>query len=200
MFQEDNFQFWEDIYFDDDAGWDLSGVTPVFESIAQDLNPGELCIVGCGRGYDAIMFSKRGFDVTAVDFAPSPIRSVKNMAIESSLNINILQEDIFSLSPKYDKKFDYVIEQTCFCAIRPERRLEYEKLVHAILKPGGELIGLWFPLDKTLEDGGPPWGTSILEIKSIFNDGWKIEREEFQDISVDSRQDREKLIIFRKTT
>ena len=96
MFQEDNFQFWEDIYFDDDAGWDLSGVTPVFESIAQDLNPGELCIVGCGRGYDAIMFSKRGFDVTAVDFAPSPIRSVKNMAIESSLNINILQEDIFS--------------------------------------------------------------------------------------------------------
>ena len=200
MFQEDNFQFWEDIYFDDDAGWDLSGVTPVFESIAQDLNPGELCIVGCGRGYDAIMFSKRGFDVTAVDFAPSPIRSVKNMAIESSLNINILQEDIFSLSPKYDKKFDYVIEQTCFCAIHPERRLEYEKLVHAILKPGGELIGLWFPLDKTLEDGGPPWGTSILEIKSIFNDGWKIEREEFQDISVDSRQDREKLIIFRKTT
>ena len=200
MFQEDNFQFWEDIYFDDDAGWDLSGVTPVFESIAQDLNPGELCIVGCGRGYDAIMFSKRGFDVTAVDFAPSPIRSVKNMAIESSLNINILQKDIFSLSPKYDKKFDYVIEQTCFCAIRPERRLEYEKLVHAILKPGGELIGLWFPLDKTLEDGGPPWGTSILEIKSIFNDGWKIEREEFQDISVDSRQGREKLIIFRKTT
>ncbi|HIA78706.1 MAG TPA: methyltransferase domain-containing protein [Candidatus Marinimicrobia bacterium] len=200
MFQEDNFQFWEDIYFDDDAGWDLSGVTPVFKSIAQDLNPGELCIVGCGRGYDAIMFSKRGFDVTAVDFAPSPIRSVKNMAIESSLNINILQEDIFSLSPKYDKKFDYVIEQTCFCAIHPERRLEYEKLVHAILKPGGELIGLWFPLDKTLEDGGPPWGTSILEIKSIFNDGWKIEREEFQDISVDSRQDREKLIIFRKTT
>ena len=200
MFQEDNFQFWEDIYFDDDAGWDLSGVTPVFESIAQDLNPGELCIVGCGRGYDAIMFSKRGFDVTAVDFAPSPIRSVKNMAIESSLNINILQEDIFSLSPKYDKKFDYVIEQTCFCAIHPERRLEYEKLVHAILKPGGELIGLWFPLDKTLEDGGPPWGTSILEIKSIFNDGWKIEREEFQDISVDSRQGREKLIIFRKTT
>jgi len=200
MFQEDNFQFWEDIYFDDDAGWDLGGVTPVFESIAQDLNPGELCIVGCGRGYDAIMFSKRGFDVTAVDFAPSPIRSVKNMAIESSLNINILQKDIFSLSPKYDKKFDYVIEQTCFCAIRPERRLEYEKLVHAILKPGGELIGLWFPLDKTLEDGGPPWGTSILEIKSIFNDGWKIEREEFQDISVDSRQGREKLIIFRKTT
>ena len=200
MFQEDNFQFWEDIYFDDDAGWDLSGVTPVFKSIAQDLNPGELCIVGCGRGYDAIMFSKRGFDVTAVDFAPSPIRSVKNMAIESSLNINILQEDIFSLSPKYDKKFDYVIEQTCFCAIHPERRFEYEKLVHAILKPGGELIGLWFPLDKTLEDGGPPWGTSILEIKSIFNDGWKIEREEFQDISVDSRQDREKLIIFRKTT
>ena len=46
MLQEDNFQFWEDIYLDNDAGWDLGGVTPVFESIAQEMNKGKLCIVG----------------------------------------------------------------------------------------------------------------------------------------------------------
>ena len=45
MLQEDNFQFWEDIYLDNDAGWDLGGVTPVFESIAQEMNKGKLCIV-----------------------------------------------------------------------------------------------------------------------------------------------------------
>ncbi|MEE2765454.1 MAG: methyltransferase domain-containing protein [Candidatus Neomarinimicrobiota bacterium] len=199
MFQEDNFQFWEDIYLNNDAGWDLGGVTPIFESIAQDINPGKLCIVGCGCGYDVIMFAKQGFDVTAVDFAPFPIKAVRYMAFESSLNINILQADIFSLSPKYDKKFDYVIEQTCFCAIHPEKRHDYGKIIHAVLKPGGKLIGLWFPLDKKLEDGGPPWGTSVDDVKSLFSNGWEIEREEFHELSVNSRQDREKLIIFRKT-
>jgi len=199
MFQEDDFQFWEDIYLDNDAGWDLGGVTPVFKSIVQEMNIGELCIVGCGRGYDVIMFAKQGFDVTAVDFAPFPIQAIRRMALESSLNINILQTDIFSLSPKYDNKFDYVIEQTCFCAIHPSRRKEYEILINAILKPGGKLIGLWFPLDKHIDEGGPPYGTTIGEVKSIFNIGWEIEKEEFPDLSIETRKFREKLIIFKTT-
>jgi len=199
MFQEDNFQFWEDIYLDNDAGWDLGRVTPVFESIAQEMNKGKLCIVGCGCGYDVIMFAKQGFDVTAVDFAPFPVQAIRRMALGSSLNINILQADIFSLSTKYDKKFDYVIEQTCFCAIHPSRRKEYETLVKAILKPGGKLIGLWFPLDKHIDEGGPPYGTTIGEVKSVFNIGWEIEKEEFPDFSIEPRKFREKLIIFKKT-
>ena len=60
----------------------------------------------------------------------------------------------------------YIIEQTCFCAIHPSRRVEYEALVKGLLKPGGRIIGLWFPLDKDLNDGGPPYGTIIDEIKS----------------------------------
>ena len=60
------------------------------------------------------------------------------------------------------------------------------------------MIGLWFPLDKTLEDGGPPWGITINEVKSIFNNGWIIEREEFPETSIQPRKNREKLIIFEK--
>ncbi len=70
-YKEDTSQFWEDIYLEEDAGWDLDGPTPVFDKIADDLTPGKLCIIGCGRGYDAIMFAQKGFDVTAIDFAPS---------------------------------------------------------------------------------------------------------------------------------
>ena len=92
-----------------------------------------------------------------------------------------------------------MIEQTCFCAIHPNRRKEYEKLVRSILKPGGKLVGLWFPLDKTQEEGGPPWGTTIDEVKSTFNSGWKIEKEEFPSQSVGPRKGREKLIIFKKS-
>jgi len=82
--------------------------------------------------------------------------------------------------------------------VRSSRREEYEQLVKTIIKPNGKLIGLWFPLDKPMVDGGPPWGTTISEVKSIFYDGWKIENEEFPELSVSPRKNREKLIIFRR--
>lgn len=196
--KEDSSQFWEDIYLEDDAGWDLGGVTPVFESIAGFETPGKVCIIGCGKGYDAIMFAKKGFEVTAIDFAFSAITAVKDLANEVKVTVSTMKTDIFSISSEHMNTFDYIIEQTCFCAINPARRIEYGTVVNQLLKPGGKLIGLWFPLDKVLEDGGPPWGTTIKEVKSIFKDGWKIEKEEFPDLSIGPRKGREKLIIFKK--
>ena len=197
--KEDIPQFWEDIYLADDAGWDISGPTPVFSNLADDLSFGKVCIIGSGKGHDAVMFAKKKFNVTAVDFAPSAVASVNHFAEKSSVTVEVLQEDIFNLPANYPETFDYVIEQTCFCAINPARRSEYETVVNQLLKPGGKLIGLWFPLDKLIEDGGPPWGTTIEEVKSIFKDGWKIEKEEFPDLSIGPRKGREKLIVFSKT-
>ena len=198
-FPEDNSQFWEGIYLEDDTGWDLGGATPIFDSMADSISPGKVCIIGCGRGYDAIMFAQKGFEVTAIDFAPSAITAVKDLARKAKLAVNTIENDIFTLAPVYANTYDFIIEQTCFCAINPARRSEYETVVNQLLKPGGKLIGLWFPLDKLIEDGGPPWGTTIEEVKSIFKDGWKIEKEEFPDLSIGPRKGREKLIVFSKT-
>ena len=198
-FPEDNSQFWEGIYLEDDAGWDLGGATPIFDSMADSISPGKVCIIGCGRGYDAIMFAQKGFEVTAIDFAPSAINAVKDLARKAKLAVNTIENDIFTLAPVYANTYDFIIEQTCFCAINPARRSEYETVVNQLLKPGGLLIGLWFPLDKLKGDGGPPWGTTIEEVKSIFKDGWKIEKEEFPDLSIGPRKGREKLIVFSKT-
>ena len=195
---EDNPKFWENIYKNDDAGWDLGGPTPVFVKISSILKPKKLCIIGCGRGYDAVMFAKNNFDVTAVDFAPSAVTSLRILARENKVIINVLEQDIFSLASQYDNHFDYVIEQTCFCAIHPNKRAEYEKLVYRILKTNGKLIGLWFPLDKNINEGGPPYGTTVKEVKSLFKDRWMLESEEFPKDSIKPRKSREKLLIFGK--
>ena len=198
MNSEDFPKFWENIYKKNDAGWDLGGGTPFFKNLASKLQPKKLCIIGCGRGYDAINFAKNGFDVTAVDFAPSAIKYLNNLSINHKVKIKVLEKDIFSLTPKYNNHFDYVIEQTCFCAIHPSRRLDYEKLAFNILKRNGKLIGLWCPLDKDVNHGGPPYGTTIDEVKAIFNKGWLICQEEFPSESIKPRKNREKLIIFEK--
>ena len=191
-------QEWEKIYIDGDTGWDLGGPTPFFVDIAKKLKPAEICILGCGHGYDAIMFSQKGFSVTAVDFAPSPIKYINKKASELSLDINTIQENIFSLTPKHNNQFDYIIEQTCFCAIDPDNRKHYHNLVYNLLKPGGLIIGLWYPLDKKLSEGGPAFGVSEHEIKMLFNHGWEILEERFPENSIEPRAGREKLIIFKK--
>ena len=196
--KENNSSFWEEKYLDNSLGWDLGGPTPIFIQISSEFNPGKICFVGCGRGHDALRFAQKGFDVTAVDFAPSAIQAVNNLAKKSNVIVHAVQADIFSLTPKYSETFDYIIEQTCFCAMHPNYRINYETLVKSILKPGGHLIGLWFPLDKTINEGGPPWGTSVEEVKTLFNSGWKIKKEEFPELSIERRKGREKLIIFKK--
>ncbi len=190
--------FWEDIYKKNDIGWDLNGITPTFEKLANKLKPGKVIILGCGRGHDAIIFSKLNFEVTAVDFAPSAINYLKKLCKRNNVKVNVIKNDIFSLSKCYDNYFDYVIEQTCFCAIDPKRREEYERLVYHILNSNGYLIGLWYPLDKAIIDGGPPWGISISDLKNTFEKRWIITKESFSEFSIKKRRKREKLIIFKK--
>ena len=68
----------ENKYTNNDIGWDLGGPTPVFKQLAKQIPKGKICILGCGNGYDAIMFSQEKFQVTAVDFAASPIKYINN--------------------------------------------------------------------------------------------------------------------------
>ena len=197
MANVNDFKFWEDIYLKNDTGWDLGGPTPVFIEISKQIKPGKLIILGCGRGYDAIMFAKKGFEVTAVDFSPSAVNYLNNLSNRYRVKVNIIQEDIFLLNKTYANHFDYLIEQTCFCAIDPKRRLEYEILTKSILKVNGLLIGLWFPIGKKMSEGGPPWGISLSKIKNIFKNNWTIEKEEYPILSIEKRKNREKLIIFK---
>ena len=96
MNNEDNPKFWENIYKNDEAGWDLGGPTPVFVRISSIITPKKICIIGCGRGYDAVMFAKNNFDVTAVDFAPTAVKSLKSLAKKNNVTINVLEKDIFT--------------------------------------------------------------------------------------------------------
>ena len=54
-------EFWEACYESEMDGWDLGGPTPVFQRLASDLPKGRICVIGCGRGYDAVTFAKCGF-------------------------------------------------------------------------------------------------------------------------------------------
>lgn len=191
-------EFWEACYESEMDGWDLGGPTPVFERLASELPKGKICVIGCGRGYDAVTFAKAGFDVTAIDFAETAVMSTRERARNANVELRVLRENFFELPEELYGQYDYIMEYTCFCAISPERRFEYDRVVWQLLKTEGKLLGLFLPLDKDLEEGGPPWGVKISELHKLFGLHWNLEHEEMPKESIDRRADREILMVWRK--
>ena len=62
-YKENISQFWEGLYQNNDDKWDLKEATPIFKKLATELSLGRVCIIGCGRGYDAIAFAEKGLSL-----------------------------------------------------------------------------------------------------------------------------------------
>lgn len=184
---EKNAAFWEHRYQDGTDRWDLHQPAPPLVSLLHSPEapaPGKVVVLGSGNGHDALLFAEHGFEVIGVDFAPSAIAHSRTAAQSQNLSAQFLQRDIFSLADELAEQFDYVLEHTCFCAIAPDQRQDYVKLVHSLLKPGGEFIGLFWAHNRP---GGPPYGTSPDEIRELFSLSFSIKALDRVQNSVPSR-------------
>lgn len=54
--------------------------------------------MGAGRGYDARLFARHGFEVTAVDFAPEAVREMREKN-DPAAPVAVIHDDIFDLHP-----------------------------------------------------------------------------------------------------
>jgi methyl halide transferase len=191
--------FWEELYKSNQAHWDLGMPTPVFiELLEKKLigDPGRIAILGCGKGYDAILFAKNNYLVTAIDFAPSAISTIRSQLKKLNLSVETLLVDFFGLPGKLLHKFDYVLEYITYCAIDPKRRQEYIDNINRILKPGGILIGLFFPIDS--REGGPPYSVDVEEIKSNLATSFTLIHSEIPKSSAKPRLGKEMLMLWKK--
>jgi methyl halide transferase len=192
--------FWEEIYQKHQTGWDLGGPTPVFRRLLDSgrFAPGRVIVPGAGSGHDARELARRGFDVTAVDFAAEAVRALRAQAGRGTA-LSVIQGDIFELPHSLDGTYDYVLEYMCFCAINPQRRPDYADLVTRLLKPGGLTIHLAFPLDT--HEGGPPYAVLADGVVFMFERrGFTLVEREMPADSVPARCGREELLILRKGT
>ncbi len=189
---------WEQRYQEGTPRWDLGHPAPAFQTLlaaADAPQPGRAIALGAGRGHDAFFFAQQGFEVTAVDFAPSPIQSLREQSQAQQLSLNLLQKDIFDLTPDLAGQFDYAIEHTCFCAIDPSLRPAYVALVADLLVPKGELLAVFFTHQRS---GGPPFGTTTAEVRQLFEPHFEILALEPVTNSIPSRQGEEHFGRLRK--
>jgi cyclopropane fatty-acyl-phospholipid synthase-like methyltransferase len=161
---------WESRYQQGQTGWDRGAPSPNLDYWldADLLTPCRILIPGCGNGHEVIALAEKGFDVTAIDIAPSPINNLKKALDAKQLNATLIQADFFTWVP--EQQFDAIYEQTSLCALPPERWQAYEACLHNWLTLRGKLFAQFM---QTGKEDGPPFHCDITTMTDLFTvDKW----------------------------
>ena len=187
--------YWEERYRENRLGWDIGHVSTPIKTYVDQLKDTSLKILipGAGRGYEAQYLHQNGFGQTyVVDIASQPLQHILDVCAGFPEG-HLLEDDFFEME---ESEFDLILEQTFFCALDPGLRPRYVEKMYDILKPGGILAGVLF--DFPLSETGPPFGGSIEEYQSLFQDRFTIHKMERAYNSIPPRQGKELFFIFEK--
>ncbi len=157
---------WEMRYRRGDTGWDRGDVTPALLHWLDDgaLANGSVLVPGCGRGYEVVALARLGFDVIAIDIAPSAVAALNRQLDDAGVSATVICGDLFDYQPS--APVDAVFEQTCLCAIEPGQREAYQEALHRWLKPGGTLLALFMQTDAP---DGPPFHCDLQQMRLLFD-------------------------------
>lgn len=188
--------FWQVHYDEHRLSWDLGAAAGAWGPLVElhAIAPGRTLVLGAGRGHDALWFAERGHTVTAIDFAAGAVAATVEAARLRNVSMDVRQTDLFALTAAELGRFDVVVEHTCYCAIDPARRPEYERVVAELLRPGGHYLAVFFR-DAT---GGPPFPTPREETRALFESDFELLRLEPNPDSPEHRVGREDRAVFRR--
>ena len=192
-------EYWDNRYISGESAWDLKTPTPIFSDILKEnkiIQPGKLIILGAGKGYNAIEAAKFGYKVTAIEFSKSAVDFGKSLADNEKIKVKFFAEDFFELSESHFENYDAVFDYVTYCAINPERRDEYAKLVASLLKPGGKFVIILFPVEE--RPGGPPFAVNQKEAEEYFSKYLRLILSTEKINSIKPRRGREILQVYQK--
>lgn len=145
--------YWNTRYINDETGWDIGHASPAIIDYFKDKNESSsILIPGCGNAYEGEVLHRQGFtNIKLADFAEtSKANFLKRYPTFDPHQFVI--GDFFNLNGEYD----YIVEQTFFCALTPSLREDYVLKMKELLSKKGKLVGLMF--DATLNKEHPPYG------------------------------------------
>lgn len=188
-------EFWQNRYETQETGWDINGFsTPLVKYIEQIENKkAKILIPGNGMSHDAMFAYSHGYEnVFVCDWVEKAKEEFFNRFPKFPENQFILG-DFFKIEDSYD----YILEQTFFCALHPNNRLKYLQKVHELLHEGGCFAGVLF--DHPFSQDGPPFGGDIDLYRKLFAQHFEIDKIEKCYNSIKPREDRELFFICRNT-
>ena len=157
---------WEEKYRAKTIPWDRGAASPTLIGWVEAgvLLPGRVLIPGCGRGHEALELARHGFQVTALDIAPTALAHLADELSTAGVEAERVCADALTWQPA--QAFDAVYEQTCLCALDPAHWAVYEQQLFSWLRPGGRLFALFMQIDRP---GGPPFNCALPDMRALFD-------------------------------
>lgn len=190
--------FWRARYRDGRTGWDIGYPSPPITHYLDQLADKSLRILipGAGNAHEAEYAWKLGFtNVFILDIAPEPLAAFADRVPDFPRE-QLLEGDFF----EHVGEYDLILEQTFFCSFPPlpETRRAYAEKMHALLAPGGKLVGLWFDIPLTGDLENRPFGGSRAEYLGYFAPYFRTESFAPATNSIKPRSGQELFGIFQQ--
>lgn len=165
--------YWRDRWEKGVTPWDCGCAHPLLVHLAPRLPSGRALVPGCGSGYDVIALAKQdpARQVTGLDLSELACKRGESMRDEAGLSskqVQFIEGDFFNFD--YEEPFDLVYDYTFFCALPPHLRKQWAARMAELVKPGGILFTLMFPVrdSGTGAEGGPPFSVSHEAYASVL--------------------------------
>ncbi|KZT38973.1 S-adenosyl-L-methionine-dependent methyltransferase [Sistotremastrum suecicum HHB10207 ss-3] len=187
--------------------WDLGEMQkPLRDLLESDRVPfptvGKAIVPGCGRGYEAVYIAgKLGLEVVGMDISPTAVEAAKaNLAtsnVPSGARVKFELASFFELpSPKSDNDaYDLAFDYTFFVAVPLDLRAVWGTQMTALVKSGGYLIALVWPIDGD-RPGGPPYSVKVADYEAVLPQGWTKILDEPTDRP--ERVNTERIVVWRR--
>jgi SAM-dependent methyltransferase len=182
---------WAARYASADTPWDLGAAHPeLVRALAQDPRlaapkQGYSLVAGAGRGHDALALARAGHRVLAIDLvdalaaqlAPALERLGGRFWAGDALSDALWARaaDPADMPAGSSPGCAFIFEHTFLCALDPSQRPAWGQRMRQLLQPGGRLAALVFPVDKPLEQGGPPHRLEVPHIAGLLGPEFALE-------------------------
>ncbi len=163
--------FWDERFARGFTPWDRGGVPQDLIAFAESRGkPLTTLIPGCGTAYELAYLAQRGWDATAIDFAPEAVAAARTALASLPAQASLLplaqrvqEADFFSYQPA--QVLDFIYERAFLCAL-PRALWPQVAARWAELLPQGASLAGFFIYDDSPK--GPPFGTSPQELDALL--------------------------------
>ncbi len=95
--------------------------------------------VGCGAGAEAIFLARLGFRSIGVDSSPAALEIARARAADAGVAVDFRLADVTEL-PLAGGTVDFAMDRGCFHVVDRDRRVDYARELHRVLRPAARFL------------------------------------------------------------
>ncbi|BGP54449.1 hypothetical protein JCM8202_001527 [Rhodotorula sphaerocarpa] len=201
---------WEQAWQQKVTPWDAGDVQPAFRELLDErwqdvgvpldsLKDGKALVAGCGRGCDAAFIAQHGIDTVGIDLSTTAVEVARSHLAKTPnapSNITFEVGDFFNFAAPANG-FALAFDYTFFCALKPQMRPNWGKRYGEVIRKGGVLICLAFPIDGDRE-GGPPFSVSEEAYDAALPDFEKIYSRQPTKLAEGREAGRDRMLVYKR--